>query len=178
MNIIDIIILSTVGGFALFGLWFGFVHTVGSLLGTVLGVYLASRYYEVGADWLIHITGWGENVSKVVVFIIAFIIINRLVGVVFWFLQRFGKMFTSLPFIKSLDRLLGLVFGAIEGMITIGVIVYFINFFPFNDHILSQIDESTLAPYADDIASVMIPLLPEGLRLLETTVDYVEEVVT
>jgi uncharacterized membrane protein required for colicin V production len=100
-----------------------------------------------------------------------------LVGIIFWFLQKFAKLFTNLPFIKSFDRLLGLVFGTLEGALTVGIIVYFITLFPFNDQILSQIDDSRLVPYVEDMAGIFIPLLPEGLRILETTVDYVEDAV-
>ena len=66
MGLSDIILLIIIAGFAMFGFWFGLIHTLGSLLGTVFGAYLASRYYEPMADWLINITGWGENISKVV----------------------------------------------------------------------------------------------------------------
>ena len=84
MILFDLILLLILGGFVAYGLWFGLIHTLGSLLGMVVGVFLASRYYELGAGWLMNITGWGDNFSKVLIFIIAFFIINRLVGFCFW----------------------------------------------------------------------------------------------
>ena len=133
MSLFDLILLIIIGGFALFGLWFGLVHTLGSLLGTILGVYLASRYYQPFAEWLIQTTGWGANISKVIVFIIAFIIINRLVGLVFYVIDRALSVITKLPFISGINRLLGLAFGLFEGILVVGIVLYFIARFPFID---------------------------------------------
>lgn len=177
MSLFDIILLILIGGFAMFGFWFGLIHTLGSLVGTVLGAYLASRYYEPMADWLIGITGWGENVSRVVMFIIAFIVINRFVGFVFWILEKLFSIITRLPFIRSLDRLLGLLFGILEGFITIGLIFYFIARFPLSEKIMAWIEASKVAPYAIDIAEVLLPLLPDALKALKSTVDFVEKAI-
>lgn len=174
MPLIDIILIAIISGFALFGLWFGLVHTLGSLLGTVLGIFLASRYYEPVADWLMNVTGWQANVSRVIIFIIAFLLINRLVGVVFFFIERFSRIFTKLPIIGGFNRLLGFLFGLLEGVITVGVVIYFIERFPLSDRIMDSIAGSTIAPYTLDGASLLIPLLPEAIRILNSTVENIE----
>jgi len=170
MSIFDISLLVIIAGFGLFGLWFGLVHTLGSLIGTILGVYLASRYYSPVADWLIRTTGWGENVSRVVVFIIAFVIINRLVGLVFWIVDKILSIFTSLPFISSINRLLGMVFGLLEGALVIGIIFYFIARFPVGDTFMSWVSSSKVVPYTVKLAAVLWPLLPDAIKTLKSTV--------
>ena len=91
MPYFDIVLVVIIVLFGLFGLWFGLIHTLGSLAGMVVGVFLASRYYEVGANWLMSLTGWGDNFSKVLIFIIAFFVINRLVGLVFWIVIKYYR---------------------------------------------------------------------------------------
>ncbi len=177
MAFFDIILLIIIGGFVLFGAWFGFFHTLGSLLGTVLGVYLASRYYEPVATWLVSTTGWGENVSRVLIFAIAFILINRVVGLVFWFVDHLFEVLTKLPFIGSLNKVFGGIIGGFEGLITVGFILYFIQKFPFSERLVDMIASSQVAPYALSMVTLLLPLLPEGLRLLQSSVDYVEEIV-
>ncbi|PIT86939.1 MAG: hypothetical protein COU33_00370 [Candidatus Magasanikbacteria bacterium CG10_big_fil_rev_8_21_14_0_10_43_6] len=174
MSLFDIVLLIIIGGFGLFGLWFGFFHTLGSLLGTVLGVYLASRYYEQLATWLISVTGWGDNVSRVIMFTIAFIIINRLVGFTFWIFDKFFDVLTRLPFLGSINRLLGLLLGTFEGVVTVGFVVYFIEQFPFSEKVVAAIASSAVAPHTLVVVTVLLPLLPEGMRILRTSVDYVE----
>ncbi|MEK7213278.1 MAG: CvpA family protein [Patescibacteria group bacterium] len=176
MSIFDLILVFIIGAFGLFGLWFGLIHTLGSVLGTVFGAYLASRYYEPVAGWLIHVTGWSENFSRVLVFIIAFVIINRLVGLAFWLVDKVLSIITRLPFISSLNRILGLVLGLFEGALTLGLIFYFIERFPLSDKIMTYAAGSVVLPIVVPLAGVLVPLLPEALRMLKSTVDFAEGV--
>lgn len=172
---VDIIIIIVLAGFSLFGLWFGFIHTLGSLLGTVLAAFLASRYYEPAADWLMAITGWEGNVARVVMFIVAFFIIARLVGLVFWIIEKTAHIFTKLPFMGVTNRVLGLALGFLEGIISIGLVIYFIERFPLSDPIMDYLAQSETAPYALALGSILVPILPEALKILESTVEYAEK---
>ena len=174
MPLVDIILLVLIGSFALAGLWFGFVHTLGSLVGTLVGAYLASRYYEPLADWLITWTGWSPNAARVVMFIVAFIIINRLVGLVFWIIDKVLSIVTRLPFISSINRLLGFILGIAEGVITVGLVIFFIERIPLSNHIMGYIAVSKVAPMVAGVAAILWPLLPEAFRMLQSTVDFVE----
>lgn len=170
----DLSLLVIVGGFALFGFWFGFIHTAGSLIGTLAGAYLASRYFEVLAQWLVKITGWQGNTARVVMFIVAFLIISRLVGFAFWIVDRLLSIITRLPFISSINRILGLGLGILEGAMTLGLIIYFVERFPLSQKIMEMIAASELAPKFRAVADVFIPLLPDALKLLKSTVDFVQ----
>ncbi len=175
MSVFDIILLVVLGGFGLFGFWFGLIHTLGSLLGTVLGVYLATRYYEPMADWLAHLTGWSDNGTRVIMFIAAFIIINRLIGFVFWIVDKIFGLVTHLPFIRSIDRMFGALLGFFEGVVTIGMIFYFIERFPLSEKIMTMVAQSEVVPKTVAVAAILIPLVPEALKLLRSTVDFVEK---
>jgi uncharacterized membrane protein required for colicin V production len=176
MSFFDVTLIVILSGFALFGLWFGLVHTLGSLVGTIFGAYLASRYYEVMGQWLMNLTGWGDNVSKVIMFIIAFILINRLVGVAFWLIDRLLSVFTKLPGVRALNHVSGMVLGLFEGALTLGLIIYFIERFPLGDTLMNSIATSLIAPYLAILGVILIPLLPEALRLLHSSIDYAEGV--
>lgn len=171
MAFFDIVLIIIISGFALFGLWFGLVHTLGSLVGTVLGVFLASRYYEPVALWIINATGWSQNYVKVIIFTLTFLIITRLVGFVFWLIEKVLSIITKLPFIRGLDRLFGLVFGILEGAIVIGISLFFIARFPISAAFMESLGKSQLAPPLVKLASVLLPLLPDALRLLHSTVE-------
>lgn len=176
MSAFDISLLVIIALFAITGFRLGFIHTLGSVIGTILGVYLASRYYEPMAAFIVAHTGWGGNVPRVVMFILAFIVINRLVGFVFWLIDKIFGIITKLPFISSINRLLGLFLGILEGIITIGVIIFFLERFPISEKLMNMIAASDIAERISKIANMFIPLLPEGLQLLKSTVDFVEGV--
>lgn len=171
MPLFDIVLLVIISGFALFGLWFGLVHTLGSLIGTIFGVYLASRYYEPLANWLITITGWNQNYVKVIIFVVTFLLITRLVGFIFWIMQKVLTIFTRLPFVHGLDKLLGMAFGALEGAVVIGVSLYFIARFPISALFMDAAAQSKLAPPLVKLASIFVPLFPEVIRILRSTVE-------
>lgn len=168
MSFFDLILAIIIGGFALFGVWFGLIHTLGSLVGTILGVFLASRCYAPMAAWLQNVTGWSDHFSNVLMFILAFLIINRLIGFAFFLVDRLLSIITRLPFINGLNRLLGLIFGLAEGVIVLGIILYFITKFPLSDNFMIALANSTIAPYCIGIASLLWPLVPQALQAAES----------
>ena len=176
MLFIDLIFILILIGFAMFGYWFGLIHTLGSLAGTLVGTFIASRWYVPMAAWLVNITGWEENTAQVTMFIIAFVIINRLVGFSFWIVDKMTSIFTSLPFIKGINSFLGIVVGLFEGAITLGLILYFIDKVPLSPIFMERLAASKLAPHLVNLAAVLLPLIPEALQQLDSQLDYVENV--
>lgn len=176
MLFIDFVFVLILIGFTLFGFWFGLIHTIGSLVGTLVGSYFASRWYAPMAEWLINITGWDENTSQVLMFIIAFVVINRLIGFGFWIVDKLTEIFTNLPFIRGMNRFLGAVIGLLEGAITLGLILYFIDKVPLDPRFMEHLAQSKIAPRLVDLAGVLLPLIPDALQQLESQIDYVENV--
>lgn len=174
MSAFDIVLLVIIGGFGVAGFLFGFIHTFGSLLGTIFGVYLASRYYAPVADWLIGILGWGGNGIRFVMFVIAFLIINRLVGLLFWFVSKTLKLAATLMMLNIVNRILGVLFGVFEGVVTIGIAIYFIDKYPLSQKLMEMIAASDVAPYALKVANILLPLLPKAMQMLKSSVDFVE----
>ncbi|MBI2444464.1 MAG: CvpA family protein [Candidatus Magasanikbacteria bacterium] len=170
MSFFDLILGLLIIGFALFGVWFGLIHTLGSLLGTILGIFLASRFYQPLSIWLIKITGWGDNVASVIMFAVAFLIINRLIGLAFFLVERFFRALTKLPFLNSLNRILGLLFGFFEGVIFLGTFFLFYARFPFGASLRAGVESSRLIPFITRTASVVWPLVPQALRSVESTI--------
>ena len=172
MSWLDIVLIIIIASFGLFGLWFGLIHTLGSLVGTILGVFLATRYYEIVANWLMNITGWQANFSKVLIFIIVFFLINRLVGLAFWMIDKLLGFITRLPFISGINRFLGMLFGILEGAIGLGMIFYFIGKFPLSQWFMSKLGESFLMPHLVKMAKILLPFVPEALKTVQSSIEY------
>jgi membrane protein required for colicin V production len=167
MSLFDIILVAILGGFTLFGLWFGFFASVGSLVGTVLGVYLSSRWYVAPANWLMSVTHWNANFVNVLMFIVLFLIVNRLIGFIFWILDRFFSIITRLPFISGINRLLGGLFGLLEGIVALGITFYFISRFPLSAGFMTQVNASHVAAFCVSVASLLWPLVPVAIQSLQ-----------
>lgn len=168
MTIFDIILLIILGGFTLFGFWFGLVHSLGALFGVVVGAAVASRYFDVVADFLHPFTGGNMNALKVIVFIILFLLINRLVGFIFYLLEKSFRFLEILPFLSGINRLAGAVMGFIEGGLVIGLFLYFASIHPFSLWLSQMIlEKSQYAAYFLNVANILMPLLPEALKELQ-----------
>lgn len=169
MAIIDFILLLVLFGFVLFGFWFGLLHTLGSLLGTLLGVFLASRWYDDIAVLAQGKFAGSLNVWKVIVFILLFIIINRLVGLLFYILEKTVGLAAKLPFLKSIDRLAGAVLGFFEGAVVLGGLVFISNQFPFGlEEKLFAV--SALKGYFLAVFNILLPLVPEVLKTADSLI--------
>lgn len=163
MNVFNIILIVILAGFALYGLFFGLIHTFGVLLGTVVGAYAAGAYYEPVAQWFNHSFGGSINVTRAIAFLLVFVVINRLVGLLFIVLEKVFQIAAIIPFVTSLNRILGAAFGLLEGALVIGVTLYVVVRFPF-EPVARLITASPLAQFLLGIARILIPLLPETLR--------------
>jgi uncharacterized membrane protein required for colicin V production len=176
MALFDLTLFIIIAGFGLFGLWFGFIHTLGSLVGTIVGAFVAGRYYEPAADVLINITGWSDNLSRVFMFILFFLVVNRLVGFVFWIIEKTMRLAIRLPFLRSINRLLGGVLGIFEGLITVGISLYVMEAFPISENLHLMIEQSFIAPIALGISAILLPFFPEGLRLLDAGGKHIKHI--
>ncbi|HBV58217.1 MAG TPA: hypothetical protein DEB73_03090 [Candidatus Magasanikbacteria bacterium] len=168
MTHLDIILLIILGGFTLFGLWFGFLHAIGSLVGTVVGAFIASHYYEPISNWTLSITGGNFNIVKFIVFIILFIIANRLVGFIFWLVEKVFSVLKIIPFLGTINRLLGGLLGLFEGVLVVGLTLFFISKFPLSEWLTGSMLKSGMAAYLIKISSILWPLLPAALKQIQS----------
>lgn len=166
MALIDIILLVILGGFVLFGFWFGFIHTLGSLIGVAAGAWIAGNYFDEVANWGQFIWGGGD-IGAVISFMLILIIVNRLVGLLFYFFDRVFDIIAIIPFLTSINRLLGALVGFLEGVFTIGLILFFIARYPIGVWVTEQLMTSRFAGWFVDVTSFLAPLLPAVVRQIQ-----------
>lgn len=164
MPLVDILLIAIVGLFVLFGLFFGLVHTLGSLIGTMLGIVLASRLIDPAFEKFGFIFG-GGGAAKVILFVIIFLLVSRLIGVLFWLAERVLGVFAMVPFAKSINRLLGAVFGFVEGVIVVGVVLFFALQYLPNDAVRAALEQSSVATFLIATMSALQVLFPESVRI-------------
>lgn len=173
----DVGLIIIITSFTLFGYWHGLLRALTSLIAFVFGTFLASKLYEpVTGLFFNESSSWEPHTQKAVVFIALFFIITRILDFVFDILENTLGIVTKFPIIKSINKLFGLVFGFIEGIVTAALIVYILERYPLGVGIMDGMAHSTLAPFLSAIAAVLMPLLPHALKALESTVDYARNI--
>lgn len=145
----------------------GFIRTVGGFVGLLVGVYLASHYYEMlsGAwTWLF----FGNVIlAKIVVFIVIFVLVDKLFKLVAFIIDKAFDLLRFIPFSKLANRLAGGVFGLIEGSLIGGMIIYILVRFPVAESLQGAIENSELANQLLYFVNVLTPLIPEALEKME-----------
>jgi membrane protein required for colicin V production len=173
LNMLDLVLLIILFFFAFSGFFFGFIKTVGKLMGIFLGFIVAINYFHVVASWIGNPFGISEQWMKIIVFILLFLLVDRLVNFIFYLLK---KVF-SLPFLKGIDRIVGLVFSLLIGIFLTGVLFnLFLNasfgFFGVQEKVSEIVDESRIAKFVKKTGESLTPKLPEYFDQMK---DYAEK---
>jgi membrane protein required for colicin V production len=164
MTLLDIILIVVLAAFVLYGFKNGLIQMLGSLVGLVLGVFLASRWYEPFSSWLASSFNWNPLVAKLVGFAILMALLNRAIGIAFWAVYKIFNILKIIPGVGSLNHLGGAIVGFVEGMLTIGIVVYVATKFNVSPAWTETLKGSALVPVFNGVAQIVVPLLPGALK--------------
>lgn len=157
MHLVDWILIIALLAFAGMGMKDGFVHTVGRLIGAIVGFALAKLFYLKLTFLLTPFMskGWAETA----VFIIIFYVITRLTGFVVKLLDGLFHVLSFIPFLKTINNLLGLIVGFFEGLIVIGGIIYALKVFNVEPSWTAALVHSSLALWIEGVFTAMLAVL-------------------
>lgn len=123
----DVILIVILTVFTALGFFMGFVQAIGALIGLFLGVWLAGLYYGDLAYWLANFFPWSLGPAlNIIVFIFIFVLVNRFVSLLFWFINKIFKLSKVIPFVGSVDKVGGLLLGFMEGVLMIAFSIFII----------------------------------------------------
>lgn len=164
---IDIFFLIFLSGFIFYGLFFGLIKSAGNIIGIAAGAWVASRTYLIFFSYVSHLALDYQNLGKVLSFIICFVIVNRLVGLLFALLDRTYSLLTIVPFLKTINRLSGAVLGFVQGGLILGLMLFVtVRYTPVDSTLAKILAESKFAPHLLDFGNFITPLLPDIIKKL------------
>ena len=150
MNWLDIIIVIALASGTLAGLWQGFVKTLFSLVGLIVGVIMASNFYEALSGKLTFISNPG--IANIVAFAIILLAVMAIAAIIAAVLRAILKAIM----LGWADRLAGAVLGFLFGAIFIGgILAGFARFFGEG-----AVTESLLAGILLDKVPLVLAFLP------------------
>ena len=156
MAIFDVVLIIILAGFVFYGLFFGLIRTVGSLIGMVGGLWFTIIFYLTVFSWVKNLFFGHELAGKIIVFIVLFTLVNRLIGFIFALLDKTFDLISIIPFLKTINRLTGAALGFIEGGLVLGLILLFISQTSFSGWLTG----SKVALFLIGFAKTIAPLLP------------------
>lgn len=163
-NFFDIVILATAFGFVWGGWWTGLIQSIGGIVGLFVGEIVAGKYYDKFAGTVAPVFAGNQIASKVFAFLLLFLLVTRLVGALFWLVNKVFNLFAIVPGMKMMNRIGGAFIGFIEAALFIGISLQFLVRLPISNSFATFIDHSAFAKYALDITGWLVPLLPKVLK--------------
>lgn len=163
-TLIDVILIVFVVIFMVTGAVLGFIHTLGSFLGAIVGVFVASHLAAPIADALAPAFGGNTQIVSIVVFSVIYLLASRLFGFFFYVFEKSVGLAAKLPFLKSFDKLLGMIFGFLEGVIAVAAFVYFAGSVLPVDWINNLVETSQVGAWMLSIFGVISALVPQAVR--------------
>jgi membrane protein required for colicin V production len=154
MNWLDIVIIITLVMGVAGGLISGFIRSLLSFAGLVLGIYLAGRYYPAVADHLTFIHS--QSSAHITAFALIFLAVILLFAILGFILRHLASAIT----LGWLDRLLGGLFGLFISAFVWGALLsIWIHYFPIN-----VFKDSVLAQFLVARFPLALSLLPGSLQ--------------
>lgn len=142
MNLVDIVILCVIAAFLVKRVLRGLLREVCSLLGLVLGGFLAFRYQGPLAAQLMESWGWPTSLGLVAAFLALFLACVVFFGLLGYLLSKFVK----LVFLGGVNRLAGAFFGLAQGVLLLSLVLFAISLRPLPEGVRSYVRTSQLAP--------------------------------
>lgn len=142
MSLVDVVILVVLGLFLLKGVLRGLLKEVCSLLGLILGGLLAFYLHLPIAQWLMDMFHWPSQLCVALGFLTIFISTILIFGALGYALNRFVK----LVLLGGLNRLTGALFGALQGVVLLSLILFAMNSASLPEGVRKQLKRSELSP--------------------------------
>jgi membrane protein required for colicin V production len=169
MPIFDIVLLVLFFGFVFVGFWLGLIHTLGAIIGMVVGLVVASNFYGQISPFL-QFLFVKPSIANFVSFVVVFLVVSRLIGFVFYRIEKAFKIITFLPLVGAANRLGGALLGFVEGAFVLGIVLMIATSFALPDSFLNMIDNSAFAQLLIKIAKILTPLVAESLRTVQARI--------
>jgi len=161
MSGFDIFLLLIIAGFAFYGLFHGLIKTIGAIVALIVGVWVANLFYLPVYTLAAKLFFGSESLGHFLTFFILFVITNRLVNFLFVLINSSYNSLFFIPFLKTLNRLLGAIFGLVLGGLLVGLILYGLGQMGFWAGLLKPyLKNSQIAPFLLKYMAIIVPLLP------------------
>ncbi|MBF0467809.1 MAG: CvpA family protein [Desulfamplus sp.] len=153
------------------GFFSGFIKEVSSIAGVIAGFYWAYTYYGELADYLAPwISNWGAY-GNIACFCLLFCIIVSMTGMLAHYIRKFLKI----AFLGWIDKVFGMIFGALKGLLVASVV--FVALTAFLPREPEFIRKSTLAPYVAHVSEMATIFISRELKGdLKIKIERIKEI--
>ncbi len=171
MDIVSLAIYSILLIFFVSGIFYGVWHILSGLISLVLGVILASHYYEVVAFKILSLVKGNENLAKILGFILIFFAVRVVVSLFFLVVKKLFTIFSFIPFHGLISHLIGGLFSLVIGAFILGLILELLIKFPLSELWVDKIAASGIALFLINFSHILSPLVPKTFYQIKSVIS-------
>lgn len=161
MNWLDVIIIVWIIWSLFSGLKMGFIYKSASILGYVVGLWVASRYTPQLAEH------WNLSALQLpTLFFLIMAAISKAFGLLAWIVDKIFKIVPLFPFLKTFNRVLGGLLGMVLAVFMASSLIYFANTYAPTDMVKNTITDSAIATRLLKLSIFYKPLISEKMDAL------------
>lgn len=154
--------------FAIWGFVNGFIRALGGLIAIGIGIVVASRGYLALAEFITPWLGGRAGLASIVAFAVIFLIVAKLIGLLVALVEQAFEVVAIIPFLKTINRLLGLIFGFALGVLVVGTVLFVLSKHSPWETLNAAMIESWVAQWILMTSSFIQPFFPETVRRIQS----------
>jgi membrane protein required for colicin V production len=162
MNLYDLVVIVLVVLLAWRGLRVGLVGALLAWVAFGVGLFLAFRFDGVVGGWLAHLHGFAATTWRVLAFVAILVIVEVAAG---WLARMLGRTLAHLPILGRLNRLGGVLLGALLALVLVWLVTAALLFAP------SSLVPLSNAVHHSETVHVMRAMTPRWERSLRAYLD-------
>lgn len=164
LSLPDFVMILVIICFGAFGFAMGLIQVIGGLVGIFAGAWIASMFHvALGAKISEYVLG-NQTTANTVAFILIFVLVSRLSGLIFYLVNRVFRILSFIPFLKSLNRFGGGLLGLLEGALLLAVILQYAAHYTPLPWVETLLKHSVVATWLRALVDLLAPLLPAVLQ--------------
>jgi membrane protein required for colicin V production len=165
LNWVDYIILVIMALSTLVGIFRGFIKEAVSLLVWVVAIFVAIKFFSPLGQYVNKHYIDSLIVSNVVAFVGLFIV-TLILGLI---INVIISLLIEKTGLTATDRLLGIVFGLVRGVLLVALLIMFVNLSAFRKN--KVFEQSKLVSAFEPVATWLSKFLPKGLEYAMNAVE-------
>ncbi len=158
--VVDLVLGLFLLGFLVNGYRRGFILTIGQLIGITVGFVLARLWSPFVLSRVTMLVPQYPAIAYLVSFIGVFIVMDRAVAFLFQLVHVVFKILTIIPFLETINRLLGALLGLLTGVVFIGGATYLLFLFRIDPRWMAWAAQSRIALWSQ---ALILPVVQRFL---------------
>ncbi|MBI5135202.1 CvpA family protein [Candidatus Uhrbacteria bacterium] len=164
MTLLDVILIVIMLLFVAAGFRSGAIHSVATVIGFAVGIWVANHYYGVVAERFAPMIGGQLLLAKLIAYPVIVVVVSKAVGITAWLV---GKILGLIPLFGTFNMVIGAFIGAFESWLVLGLVLTLFIRYPSITVVDKEIARSSVAQNIINSYGRMLQYLPKEFQSLD-----------